>query len=65
MDKYNFESNIDNHMGILCNENKFCFCGDLHNNVCGDVVIGTRVSLRKMFPAHVSLGMRVSPHTYH
>ena len=28
-------------------------------------VIGMHVSLGKMFPAHVSLGMRVSPYTYH
>ena len=32
---------------------------------CDTGDMGMRVSPGKMFPAHASLGIRVSPHTYH
>ena len=38
---------------------KLKFCG------VGGGVIGMRVSPGIVFPAHISLGMRVSPHIYH
>ena len=46
-----FYRTIKNHFGCLYS---------LYLNV-----IGMRVSPGKMFPTHVSLGMRVSPYTYH
>ena len=53
-----------------------CYCAfsmDSVIRVCQEVlatgltagVTGTRVSPRIVFPAHISLDMRVSPHIYH
>ena len=38
---------------------------DIRKKIGKPAVIGMHVSPRKMFPARISLGMRVPPHTYH
>ena len=38
---------------------------EMHGPIKGSVVIVMRVSPSFVFPEHISLGMRVSPHIYH